>query len=159
MKVFVGLIFVISVGVVNAQSESLKKERYERYENGELTEQDFNVEKDGVPQENYDFENDDFFSKKPMEGMDGDFSKQFGDMEQKMSEMQQKMSSMMDKQMLAIDARMKEMQQRSEKMQQDMKKRMDSIGGSLEDRKPRDIKQKPAQAPASNQRPVQTFGA
>ncbi|MFT5860314.1 MAG: TolA-binding protein [Flavobacteriaceae bacterium] len=159
MKVFVGLILAMSVGAVNAQSESLKKERYERYENGELIEQDFNIEKDGVPQENYDFENDSFFSKKPTEGMDADFSKQFGDMEQKMAEMQQKMSSTLDEQMRKMDTKMKEMQKRSEKMQNDMKKRMDSKDRGFEDRQPRDLKQKPSQAPIINQRAVQTFGA
>ena len=91
--------------------------------------------------------------------MDADFSKQFGDMEQKMDQMRQKISSLMDEQMRKMDTKMKEIQQWSDKMQKDMKKRMESGSRGFEDRQPRDLEQNQAQAPKSNQRPVQTFGA
>lgn len=157
MKNLATLVVMISMGSAFAQINSLKKERYECYENGELIERDFKVEKDGVPQTTYDFENDDFFSERSKDTMSSSFDSKRIEMDNRMREMQHKADEMIKSVAADMDWRMKEMKRRSEKMQLEIRKRMSESPHKVDDSKsPNNL------TPLSQSKPeitYQTFGA
>jgi len=121
MKNLTVILFVFSIGLLSAQSTSKKEKKYQRYENGELVEDKYYLEKDGKAIEGTDFE---------MPEMDI----KMAEMEQRMKTMQSDMSLRMESRMSEMNKRMEEMQQRSLKMQEEMQKRMNkSMNNSMRD--------------------------
>lgn len=101
-------------GIAFGQESSSKKEKkYQRYENGELVEDKYYLERDGKRVAGEDFE---------MPEMD----KKMAEMEKRMNEIQRDMDLRMKSQMESINKRMEEIQKRSRKMQEDMLRRMES---------------------------------
>ena len=103
---------VFSIGSLCAQeSQSKKEKKYQRYENGELVENKYYLERDGQAIKGTDFE---------MPKMDIKMS----EMESRMKDMQKKMDLKMKSSLLDMDSRIEGMMQRCDKMQQDMRNRM-----------------------------------
>lgn len=130
-------------GSINAQTETKTKkvEIYKRYENGKLVEERSIAEEDGVPIENFDFENgiDDFLGDSFKGFGDFDMSSHMKDMSIKMKEIQMKADEMFKSAMISMEARMKEMQTR-------MNEKLDS-------HKPENQPISPNQKPIVNTRP------
>lgn len=112
MKNLAVALFVVCAGCVfgqdNSESSSHKEKSFQRYENGELVEDKYYLEKDGQRVAGEDFAMPDMDAK----------------MQGRMNAMQSKMSTMMDSRMSEMNNRMEEMQLRTQKMQADMMKRM-----------------------------------
>lgn len=125
MKQLAAIVCMGMIGFVQAQSTSTDVEIYERYENGELVEQRQSATENGVPIENFDFEQ----AKRDMDLKTGDMDKRMQDM-LKQSELK------MDEMMQRMDQKMKEFENRTQEMQQRMElkmKEMDSKSKDLND--------------------------
>ena len=128
MKKIAVLLSIFSIGGMYAQTTSKRVETYKRYENGKLVEERNHAEENGVPIENFDFENgiDEFMQSSPSgSSLDVDFSDRMESMQARMKEMQTKAERMMETKMAEMNQRMEELQQRATRMQLDMEKRMD----------------------------------
>ena len=104
MKNIAVFIMIFSIGGIYAQSSSEIEKRYQRYENGELVEDNYYLERDGRALEGTDFE--------------------MPEMNSRMNERQASLERKMEERMLDMNKRMEEMKQRSARMQEDMHKRM-----------------------------------
>jgi len=104
MKNLALFIIFFSIGGIYAQSSSEIDKRYQRYENGELVEDNHYLERDGRALQGSDFE--------------------MPEMESRMNEKQARMEKRMDERMSDMNERMEEMKQRSARMREDMHKRM-----------------------------------
>ena len=104
MKNLALFIIFFSIGGIYAQSSSEIDKRYQRYENGELVEDNHYLERDGRALQGSDFE--------------------MPEMESRMNEKQARMEKRMDEHMEEMNKRMEEMKQRSARMREDMHKRM-----------------------------------
>lgn len=105
---------VLSFGYLNAHSESRLEKKYERYENGELVEDQYYLEQNGKVISGRDFEMP-------------NFDKLSVKMDAKMAEMNALMENMQakfDQKRVEMEQRMSEMKKRSEIMQKDMERRM-----------------------------------
>ncbi len=103
MKIQALVIVLCFVGSVHAQTETRTEKKFQRFENGELVEDNYYLEENGRVIEGQDFE---------MPEMD----QMQTDMDVKMAEMQQRMAEM--------NRRMEEMKRRSIKMQEEMELKM-----------------------------------
>ena len=107
MKSIILIAAVLSFGYLNAQSESKVEKKYERYENGELIEDQYYLEKDGKAIKGNDFEMPSF----------EDFSLK---MDSKMAEM----TARMDQMRMEMDQRMAEMKKRTSNMRLETQRKM-----------------------------------
>ena len=105
---------LLSYGCLNAQSESKIEKKFERYENGELVEDKYYLEKDGKVISGQDFETPSFDDMKAK-------------MDVKRQEMDARMNDfqlMFDQRMVDISKRMLEIQNKATKMQTDIENRI-----------------------------------
>jgi TolA-binding protein len=124
MKNLVLLLMVFSIGSLCAQeSHSKKEKKYQRYENGELIEDKYYLERDGQAIEGTDF---------AMPEMDIKMAEMKDRMKDRMKDMQERMDMRMKSKTLDMNNRMEEMMQRSNKMQEDMMKRMNDTNKRME---------------------------
>ena len=109
----IAILFCSGLLFAQEESHSKKEKKYQRYENGELVEDKYYLEKDGARVAGEDFE---------MPEMD----LKMAEMEKRMDNMRLDMDTRMKSRMSDMDKRMEEMMERSQKMQDDMMKRMDN---------------------------------
>lgn len=116
------------LGGLNAQTTSKKEKKYQRYENGELIEDKYYLEKDGRAIEGTDFEMPEF----SMDSFNMDFDSMSADMDKRMKKMQNKADEMMKSTMSDMNKRIEELQVRTKKMREDMQYRMDKSTQDLQ---------------------------
>lgn len=114
MKILITLIALSCIGMASAQTESRTEKKYQRYENGELIEDQYYLEENGRVIAGQDFEVP-------------DFDVQMQAMESRMAEMQVRMDSIMSVNQQRMELRMQEMNQRVQKMQQEMELKLQQI--------------------------------
>lgn len=106
------MIVLISSSMAFGQSESRVEKKCERYENGELIEDKYYLEKNGQVIAGEDF------STPELDQMQAKFASRQAEMELRMQEMQERSDAMMRKAQQNMNLRMEEMQQRMNEMQQ-----------------------------------------